>query len=340
LADTKITDLTEKATGAATDEFVINDVAGGNADKKLGMDGIRITESQITDLQTYLTDITGEVSTSLSDTANIAYQDTANTFTATQTAQSENPASTGFISTVYGSNSGFGSFFVGRGTQGTIASPTATVDDDILARYIGQGWDGTSAFPNSANVTITADGNFTATSSPGRITLATTPALSTTPVERLRISQDGAFDFKSGAVTNLTIVEDGTGNAIKITRYMTMIPISFTASTATGDGQFYAHIPPQMDGYNLTYVHAEVITAGTTGTTDIQIHNVDNALDMLSTKLTIDTTETGSDTAATAAVINTSNDHVNTNDVIRLDIDAVSTTPAKGLLVTLGFREP
>lgn len=50
MADTKIKDLTEKATGASTDEFVINDVADGNTDKKLGMDGIRITQSQITDL--------------------------------------------------------------------------------------------------------------------------------------------------------------------------------------------------------------------------------------------------------------------------------------------------
>lgn len=83
--------------------------------------------------------------------------------------------------------------------------------------------------------------------------------------------------------------------------------------------------------------HAEVITAGTTGTTDIQIYNVDNAVDMLSTKLTIDSAETGSDTAATAAVINTSNDDVDENDVIRIDVDAVSTTPAVGLIVTLGF---
>lgn len=110
--------------------------------------------------------------------------------------------------------------------------------------------------------------------------------------------------------------------------------------TATGDGKACIHIPPGLDGMNLVYVHAEVDSAGTTGTTDIQIHNVDNSLDMLSTKLTVDSGETGSDTAATAAVINTSNDHVNTNDIVRIDIDAVSTTAATGLLVTLGFQTP
>ncbi len=62
---------------------------------------------------------------------------------------------------------------------------------------------------------------------------------------------------------------------------------------------------------------------------------------MLSTAITIDTTETGSDTAATAAVINTSNDDVTTNDVIRVDVDAIhSGTAAKGLIVTLDFRIP
>ena len=43
------------------------------------------------------------------------------------------------------------------------------------------------------------------------------------------------------------------------------------------------------------------------------------------------------DTAATAAVINTAADHVNTNDRLRIDVDAVHTTPAQGGILTLGF---
>jgi hypothetical protein len=61
---------------------------------------------------------------------------------------------------------------------------------------------------------------------------------------------------------------------------------------------------------------------------------------MLSTKLTIDSAEIGSDTALTAAVINAANDDVATNQWIRVDLDAVQTTKAKGLIVTLGFRLP
>jgi hypothetical protein len=62
---------------------------------------------------------------------------------------------------------------------------------------------------------------------------------------------------------------------------------------------------------------------------------------MLSTVITIDASETGSDSAATAAVINGSEDDVATNDVLRIDIDQVgSSTAGSGLIVTMGFRIP
>ena len=108
----------------------------------------------------------------------------------------------------------------------------------------------------------------------------------------------------------------------------------------TGDGQYYFHIDSRIAGMNLVDVHAEVITAGTTNTTDIQLRNVTQTADILSTVLTIDSTETGSDTAAIPAVIDTNEDDMQENDVIAVDIDATSTTKAKGLLITLGFRLP
>lgn len=111
-------------------------------------------------------------------------------------------------------------------------------------------------------------------------------------------------------------------------------------NTATGDGKMYFVVPAGLNGYNLSAVHAKVITAGTTNTTDIQIHNLTQTADMLTTKITIDSGETGSDTAAAAAVIDTANDDVATYDVIRIDVDAISTTPAKGLFITLTFTTP
>lgn len=113
-------------------------------------------------------------------------------------------------------------------------------------------------------------------------------------------------------------------------------PVSLT----TGDGKFYFTIPEDLNGANLVGVHARVVTAGTTGTTDIQIANVTDSVDMLSTKLTIDSAETGSDTAATSAVIDTTKDDVATNDLLRIDIDAISTTAPKGLVLRLRFALP
>jgi len=140
--------------------------------------------------------------------------------------------------------------------------------------------------------------------------------------------------------TNKEFDEAGTGNVLKIRKGVQVVAFDFTTDTATGDGAFYFHIDSTLAGMDLIDVHAEVITAGTTGTLDVQIANVTGAADMLSTKLTVDSAETGSDTAAAAAVIDTDNDDVAENDLIRVDVDAVHTTPAKGLIVTMGFKTP
>ena len=122
-------------------------------------------------------------------------------------------------------------------------------------------------------------------------------------------------------------------------RIVQLVVTEFTTDVATGDGAHYFRIPTDLNGLNLTRVAATVITAGTTGTLDIQIHNVTLAQDVLSTKLTIDSGKTDSATAATAAVINSSYDHVATADLYRVDIDAVHTTAPKGLMLTLEFSK-
>lgn len=117
-----------------------------------------------------------------------------------------------------------------------------------------------------------------------------------------------------------------------------------TEVTVAATGAFWFHIGERLSGMNLVYAHAENIVAATgtgTQTTTIQIYNITQTADMLTTELTIDEDETGSDTAATAYVIDTANDDVTENDVIRIDIDAVpSTTGGSGLIVTLGFEKP
>jgi len=149
-----------------------------------------------------------------------------------------------------------------------------------------------------------------------------------------------AAETTTGTDATRSVSPDGLAGSEFGERAVQVVVFDFTTDTATGDGKFYFHIDSRLAGMDLVDVHAEVITAGTTGTTDIQIHNLTQTADMLSTVITIDSTETGSDTAATPAVIDGANDDVAENDVIRIDVDAISSSAAKGLLLTMGFRTP
>lgn len=128
-----------------------------------------------------------------------------------------------------------------------------------------------------------------------------------------------------------------TGGALATTRYVQYTVVNYATACSVANGKLYFHVPPAMDGFVLSYCHAYTVTAGTTGTMSVQVHNLTDSQDMLSTQLTIDSGETGSDTAATPYVIDAGHDDVATNDVIRVDVTGIHTTPAKGLVITLGF---
>ena len=156
----------------------------------------------------------------------------------------------------------------------------------------------------------------------GKVELATSAETTTGTDATRAVTPDGLAGSEYGKqIVGIQAFESGT-------------------NTATGDGIAFFRIPPKLNGYNLVSVAACVYTAGTTGTTDIQIRNKTDSQDMLSTKITIDSGETDTLTAATAAVINTSYDDVATGDLIAIDVDAISTTPAKGLYVELVFQLP
>lgn len=149
-----------------------------------------------------------------------------------------------------------------------------------------------------------------------------------------------ASELNTGTDATRAVTPDALAGSNYGIEYIQVALFAPGTDAATGDGKAYVHVPPKLNGWNLVYVHAFNPIAGTTGTQDIQIHNLTDAQDMLSTKITIDSTETGSDTAATAAVIDTTKDDVATNDILRIDVDAVQTTKGKGTVCTLGFQLP
>lgn len=122
-------------------------------------------------------------------------------------------------------------------------------------------------------------------------------------------------------------------------RYVCIEVVDKDTLLTTGNGKKAIHIPAELTGMNLVYVHAFNLTPSAVGIPTFQVHNLTDTHDMLSTELTIDATETGSNTAANAAVINTSEDDVVTNDIIQIDCDVAGDT-TKGVYVTLGFSFP
>lgn len=106
----------------------------------------------------------------------------------------------------------------------------------------------------------------------------------------------------------------------------------------TGDGLIYITIPPAFNGKNLSVPHAAVYAASSSGAVSIQIHNVTDGVDMLSTLLTIDVSEYSSYTAATPAVVNATYALVSTGDRLRIDIDGAG-TGVDGLDIILSFED-
>lgn len=91
----------------------------------------------------------------------------------------------------------------------------------------------------------------------------------------------------------------------------------------TGDDKYRFTIPSMLNGWNITGVVA-TRSAGT-GVPAFQLRNVTDSVDVLSTKVTIDSGETSSATAATPAVIDTTKDDVATGDIFAWDCDVSGT---------------
>lgn len=156
----------------------------------------------------------------------------------------------------------------------------------------------------------------------GKVELATAAETTTGTDTGRAVTPDGLAGSIFGQEVVQILVTDPNGSAI-----------------STGDGKAYFTIPAKLNGMNLVAAHAAVTTVSSSGTPTIQIHNVTDTADMLSTRITIDANEKTSYTAAAAPVINGSADDVATGDILRIDVD-VAGTGTKGLMVLLTFQLP
>lgn len=143
----------------------------------------------------------------------------------------------------------------------------------------------------------------------------------------------------TGTDTARAVTPDGLAGSDFGKRIMMINVFDNATAITTGDGKWVTVIPQELNGMNLVSAHAYVDTVSSSGTPTIQIRNVTDAQDMLSTRITIDANENSSYTATTAPVINATYDDVATGDRIAVDVD-VTGTGTKGLQVVLTFQLP
>ena len=164
---------------------------------------------------------------------------------------------------------------------------------------------------------------------------------------KLRVSKSGA-----GAPTAITpdflgqiYIDEDTGTRYEATALtegswrspnsatVQQVCVDFATDLAVADGVGYIIIPAECNGMNLISARADVITAGTTNASTFDIYNATDGTTMLSSAISI-----ASGAKSGTGTVDTAHDDVATGDIIRIDCDSISTTPPKGLIVTLAFR--
>ena len=205
-----------------------------------------------------------------------------------------------------------------------------------------------AAYGDSVGASLSGD-SATAFFPGGTIEAARLPAASDTASGISELAIGSEVDTATDATRAIT--PDALGNSDRFGTFTIPFDI-FPPGTAvtTGDGKRYFVIPAALNGTNLVGVAANAWTAGTTNATSIDIDRCAAAAtgnvcsstvaDMLSTNITIDSGENSSATAGTAVVIDTANDDVATDQVLRINVDAVSTTAPQGLQIRMVFKLP
>jgi hypothetical protein len=195
------------------------------------------------------------------------------------------------------------------------------------SRVLGRTTAGTGAIEELSTVDsfVSAASDSTA----GKVELATAAETTTGTDATRAVTPDGLSGSTFGVTKINLLVSDPNGSAI-----------------TTGDGKVYHRVPVELNGMNLVGVAGSLSTVSSSGAVNVMVRRsrrssatARTSADMLSTALTIDASEFDSEDAATAAVINTSNDDVQTGDHIYIDIDGAG-TGAKGLLVELRYQLP
>jgi len=220
----------------------------------------------------------------------------------------------------------------------TQAFPTDIGDGDrILVGALGRDTGGVvDLYTDDNSTTITIGGGSSQTSTTIKAG-ATADIVLMSRGGSVTVSEDGQTSLAAGfAATSLIgAINEVLGESGSISSNLICFPA--ISDVGTGDAANFMAIPLKMSGWVLTRATAQVVTAGETNPTEIQVRRRRSGsdVDMLSGKVSI----ASLGTIATPGTIDTGNDDVQTDDMIFIDIDAVSSTPPKGLTVVLEFAK-
>lgn len=152
-------------------------------------------------------------------------------------------------------------------------------------------------------------------------------ATSATTLARLGIGASGYIMGSSGSAPQW----------VANTKYI-LVPVNGDIALTVANQQGWFTIPPQFNGWNITFVRV-TRDAGGTGVPSFQLRNITDGVNILSTAATIDSGEVSSLTAATPPVINTAVDDVATDDRFAVDVTVAGTNTLHSLF-TVGLDKP
>jgi len=143
---------------------------------------------------------------------------------------------------------------------------------------------------------------------------------------RLAIGVSGSYLASNGSVPSW----------VKFYRYMGF-QLNTDIALNAGDDAVRFRIPSVLHNWNIISVYGSRKSG--TGILTIQLRNVTDAVDVLSTKMTIDSGETDTATAAVAPVIDTTKDDVANGDQFAIDVDVAGTNTLYAW-IEIGFAQP
>ena len=151
---------------------------------------------------------------------------------------------------------------------------------------------------------------------------------------KLNISSKAvSSEINTGTDNDKYITPDALAGSNFGTKTVQQYCVEWGTELAVKDGVGYIEIPPECNGMNLISARARVGTAGTTNASTFDIYNVTDSHSMLSSAISI-----ASGATSGTGTVDIAHDDVATGDVIRIDVDTLSTNKPKGLIITLAFR--